>query len=122
MTVGAQNIRITPHFKYCSHFIEMKDGVKLAIDLFLPKKIEKEIPTVLFLTRYVRSFEPKDIIGFVGPIFGQIKRNEIVHYIKNGYASIYRQKNSNSNLYLSCANHFVWKKNFDWLHFLTILL
>jgi putative CocE/NonD family hydrolase len=88
MTVGAQNIRITPHFKYCSHFIEMKDGVKLAIDLFLPKKIKKEIPTVLFLTRYVRSFEPKDIIGFVGPIFGQIKRNEIVHYIKNGYAVI----------------------------------
>ena len=36
----------------------------------------------------MRSFEPKDIIGFVGPIFGQIKRNEIVHYIKNGYAVI----------------------------------
>jgi hypothetical protein len=88
MTAGAQNIRITPHFKYCSHFIEMKDGVKLAIDLFLPKKIKKEIPTVLFLTRYVRSFEPKDFIEFVGPIFGQIKRNEIVHYIKNGYAVI----------------------------------
>lgn len=83
-----QKLRKTAHFFYSSHFIEMNDGVKLAIDLFLPKKIKAKIPTVLFLTRYVRSFEPKKIIDFVGPIFGQIKKKEIVHYIKNGYAVV----------------------------------
>lgn len=88
MTAGGQNIRTTPHFIFTSHFIEMNDGVKLAVDLFLPKKIKKNLPTVLFLTRYVRSFEPKEIIEFVGPIFGQIKKKEIVHHVKNGYAVV----------------------------------
>ncbi len=40
-----------------SHYLTMRDGVKIAIDLFLPKKmpLTEKIPTVLIQTRYWRA-------------------------------------------------------------------
>ncbi|MBX7225542.1 MAG: CocE/NonD family hydrolase [Chitinophagales bacterium] len=82
------SIRVTKNYLYHSEFIEMRDGVRLASDIFLPKNMRAPVPAILFLTRYVRTFEPKRILGFVGPIFGQVKKKEVAHYTKNGYAVV----------------------------------
>jgi predicted acyl esterase len=46
-------------FDYQSFYHTTKDGVKLAVDLFLPKKRKagEKFPTILYLTRYVRTLE-----------------------------------------------------------------
>src|ERR1700722_18989291 len=48
-------------FTYHSYYISMRDSILLAIDVFLPKKLEpgKKIPAILYLDRYVRSVEAK---------------------------------------------------------------
>ena len=44
---------------YSSRYLTMRDGVKIAIDLYLPKGLEQteKIPTILRQTRYYRSME-----------------------------------------------------------------
>ena len=86
MDNASTSVRVTRNYLYHSEFIGMRDGVKLAVDIFLPKKMQAPVPTILFQTRYVRTFEPKRILGFVGPIFGQVKKKEVAHYTQKGYA------------------------------------
>jgi len=42
-------------------YLLMRDGVKIAIDLYLPQGLSQgeKIPTILHLTRYVRAFETR---------------------------------------------------------------
>ncbi|MHA1300582.1 MAG: CocE/NonD family hydrolase [Candidatus Helarchaeota archaeon] len=44
-----------------SHYISMRDGVKIAFELYIPKKLpsNKKIPTVLVQTRYWRAYRYK---------------------------------------------------------------
>jgi len=48
-------------FRYYSDYVMMPDSVKLAVDLFLPKKAKdkEKFPTIIYLTRYVRSLQAK---------------------------------------------------------------
>src|SRR5687768_8939008 len=48
-------------FKYYSDYVTMPDSVKLAVDVFLPKKAKdkEKFPTIIYLTRYVRSLQAK---------------------------------------------------------------
>lgn len=78
-------------FDYYSRYLPMKDSVLLAADIFLPKylPIDKKLPTLLYLTRYVRSFEPVGALKFTPyPLFGQVKKEEIAYFTKHGYACI----------------------------------
>jgi putative CocE/NonD family hydrolase len=78
-------------FDYHSEYLEMRDGIKLAADIFLPKKLEKgkKIPTILYLTRYVRSFETKFPFSLLSEtIFGQITKKEIDFFTSYGYAVV----------------------------------
>jgi putative CocE/NonD family hydrolase len=78
-------------FDYHSEYLEMRDGIKLAADICLPKKLEKnkKIPTVLFLTRYVRSFETKFPFSLLAKtLFGQITKKEIDFFTSYGYAVV----------------------------------
>jgi putative CocE/NonD family hydrolase len=78
-------------FDYHSEYLEMRDGIKLAADICLPKKLEKnkKIPTVLFLTRYVRSFETKFPFSLLSKtLFGQITKKEIDFFTSYGYAVV----------------------------------
>lgn len=78
-------------FDYNSEYLEMRDGIKLAADICLPKKLEKDkkIPTVLFLTRYVRSFETKFPFSLLAKtLFGQITKKEIDFFTSYGYAVV----------------------------------
>ncbi len=76
-------------FAYHSEYLEMRDGTKLAADIFLPKRLEKDkkIPTILYLTRYVRSFETKFPFSLLSKtLFGQITKKEIDFFTSYGYA------------------------------------
>jgi putative CocE/NonD family hydrolase len=76
-------------FDYQSFYHTTKDGVKLAVDLFLPKKRKagEKFPTILYLTRYVRTLEGKALIKLLrNPILGQIGDKEIKFFTSHGYA------------------------------------
>jgi len=74
--------------KVTSQYIEMRDGVKIAVDIYLPEGLEadKKIPTILMQTRYVRAMEFK-------PPFNKILKGRyddtIEYFIKHGYAWVY---------------------------------
>lgn len=78
-------------FDYYSRYIPMRDSVLLATDIFLPKYIptDKKLPTILYLTRYVRSFEPIGALKLTPyPLFGQVKKEEISFFTKHGYVCV----------------------------------
>ena len=78
-------------FEYQSEYLEMRDGIKLAADICLPKRLEKDkkIPTILYLTRYVRSFETKFPFSLLTKtLFGQITKKEIEFFTSYGYAVV----------------------------------
>lgn len=78
-------------YEYRSFYHTTPDSVKLAVDLFLPKKrkADEKIPTVLYLTRYVRSLEGKGFIKWLKhPVLGQIGENEIKFFVSHGYACV----------------------------------
>ena len=78
-------------FDYHSEYLKMRDGIKLAADICLPKKLEKDkkIPTILYLTRYVRSFETKFPFSLLSKtLFGQITKKEIEFFTSYGYAVV----------------------------------
>lgn len=78
-------------YRYRSFYHTTADGVKLAVDLFLPKKRkpDEKIPAVLYLTRYVRSLEGKGFIKWLKhPILGQISEDEIKFFVSHGYACL----------------------------------
>jgi len=75
-----------------SYYITMRDSVKIALDVYLPKNLEKnqKLPSILFQTRYWRS------IGYRWPAsmffneldFNGAGKNYIKKFIANGYAFI----------------------------------
>ena len=76
-------------FKYQSQYIAMSDGVKLALDVFLPKKLEtgKKIPVITYFVRYVRTLKLKAPFHLLSdPHFGSVSRKEVAYFTKHGYA------------------------------------
>ena len=72
-----------------SHYLLMRDSVQLAANLYLPKGLEpnKGIPTILYLTRYIRALEAADVIGWFNPYFyGTVEKEEIKFFTNKGYA------------------------------------
>ena len=76
-------------FDYQSQYVPMADGVKLAVDVFLPKKMEegKKVPTVVYFVRYVRTFQLKAFWrGIKDPAFGSVAEDEVKFFNSHGYA------------------------------------
>jgi putative CocE/NonD family hydrolase len=95
-SLSAQNINTKPkkkkHFTYSSFYYTTKsDSTKLAVDLFLPAKIKpgEKIPTIFYLTRYIRTIRLRKFFRMFGdPYFGQVKKKEVEFFTKNGYAVV----------------------------------
>lgn len=103
--VEGQNIQIN------SFYITMRDGVQIAADVYLPKKLKnvEQLPTILFQTRYWRS------IGFKWPAsmfynqldFNGAGKEYIKTFIANGYAFV------SIDVRGSGASTGVWKHPFS---------
>ncbi len=76
---------------YHSYYIPMRDSVLLAADVFLPNKVKKgePIPTILYLTRYVRSIRPVFPISiFKRAFLTVVSEDEVRFFNAHGYACI----------------------------------
>lgn len=73
-----------------SRYIEMPDGVNLAVNIYLPEKRGKneKIPTVLYLTRYCRSLEPKSILKHIKHVTTTASLYEINLLVSHGYGVV----------------------------------
>lgn len=82
--------KVCSKFDYTSHYIPMKDDVKLAVDVYLPQGVaesKKKVPTIVYFVRYVRTMEAKGIFKlFAQPFFGHVKGKEIDFFTQHGYA------------------------------------
>jgi uncharacterized protein len=78
-------------FDYSSKYISMPDGIRLATDLYLPKKLSKDtkVPTIVYFVRYGRSLELKGFVKFLSkPFFGHVKKAEVEFFTSHGYACL----------------------------------
>lgn len=78
-------------FKYHSLYLTMRDSTLIATDVYLPKKLEagKQIPTILYLTRYLRSLRIKFPLNlFKNPILVVVPEKEIEFFTSHGYACV----------------------------------
>ena len=77
-------------FDYSSLYLTMRDSVQLAMDVFLPKKIkEQKVPTIIYLTRYVRSLRAKIPFKWLKhPVLAVVPEEEIKFFTSYGYACI----------------------------------
>ncbi len=78
-------------FKHESFYVPMRDSIRLAVDVFMPKKRAKgeKVPTVMYLTRYVRSLKAKFPFNLLkDPVLGQISEEEIKFLTSYGYACV----------------------------------
>ncbi len=84
----------TANYKGYSHYSEyvtMPDSVRLAADVFLPKKRgeSEDFPTIIYFVRYVRSVQLKAGFRFLGdPKLGHVPQKEIDFFTSKGYACI----------------------------------
>jgi predicted acyl esterase len=90
-TLGDSHYNPKPQYKaafdYSSMYVPMSDGVKLAVDVFLPKKLEdgKKVPTVVYFVRYVRTFQLKAFWrGLKDPAFGSVSEEEVKFFNSHG--------------------------------------
>ena len=72
-----------------SCYVEMRDGIKIAVDIYLPKGLEAKtkLPAILHQTRYFRR-QKYNFISKILRFNKNIKRKVIDRFVKNGYAYI----------------------------------
>jgi len=78
-------------FRYYSQYVTMRDSVKLAVDVFLPKRAKDsaKFPAILYQTRYVRSLQAKVPFRWLkSPVLAQIPDEEIEFFTSHGYACV----------------------------------
>ena len=79
-----------PDIERSSHYLEMRDGVRIAIDVHLPAdRGEVTLPAVVRQTRYFRGLEPTWLgrmlgDGRIDPVNGRMRR----YFVTRGYAWI----------------------------------
>ena len=72
-----------------SRYLEMRDGVRIAIDLYLPESLKpgQKLPTILGQTRYYRRavFRPllRPLMKLLNPFDKMVRR-----YLSHGYAFV----------------------------------
>lgn len=76
-------------FSYSSLYLTMRDSVKIATDVFLPKGLKdgEKVPTILYITRYVRSLKAKWPISWLkNPVLVIVAEDEVKYFTSRGYA------------------------------------
>jgi uncharacterized protein len=119
--LSAQNINAKPkskkNFTYSSFYYKTKsDSTKLAVDLFLPKNVKKgeKVPTILYVTRYVRTVRLRKFFRLFGdPFFGQVKKEEVDYFTKNGYAIVIMDARGSGASYGNRMMDFTPQEMFD---------
>ncbi len=76
-----------PAMQRTSHYIQMRDGVKLAVDVHLPTGAPAKLPTLIRQTRYFRALEPTRLAKWLGesrvdPVNGRMRS----YFVARGYA------------------------------------
>ena len=84
----ADNI-IHDEVKLSACYITMRDGVKIAADIYLPKNLDSntKLPAILHQTRYFRRQKYK-LISKILRFKRNAKRKVIDRFVKNGYAYV----------------------------------
>ena len=76
--------------QFSSHYLVMRDGTKIAIDVWIPQNLSKPIPTILRQTRYFRSIKlrfPFSIFTLGRPIdHSGLYAKRRKQFLKSGYA------------------------------------
>ena len=78
-------------FTYSSYYVQMRDSILLAVDVYLPKGLEpgKKIPAILYLDRYVRSLQAKWPFNmFMDPVLASVGEGEVKYFTSYGYAVV----------------------------------
>lgn len=79
-----------PDFRLKSLYLDRPDGVKLALDVFLPPKdsVRGPLPTILYQTRYIRRLQPYAPLAPLAGVRTTVYIEEIKHLVANGYAVV----------------------------------
>lgn len=79
-------------YSYQSQYVAMPDGIRLATDIFLPKKRAEgeQFPTIIYFVRYARSLQLiKPIRSKGNPLAGaHVPNEEIEFFTSHGYACV----------------------------------
>ena len=78
-------------FTYHSYYVPMRDSILLAVDVYLPKKLEanKKIPAIVYLDRYTRSLQAKWPFSMLAdPILTSVSKEEVGYFTSYGYAMV----------------------------------
>ncbi|MCP4178007.1 MAG: CocE/NonD family hydrolase [bacterium] len=74
-----------------SYYVEMPDGIKIAVDLYLPKNLKKEdkLPAIFHQTRYFRRYKIRwPFSMFLSKPKKSSVYQIIYRFVKNGYAYV----------------------------------
>ena len=79
------------HFTYSSFYLTMRDGNKIAVEVYMPKGLKEgeKIPTIMHQTRYWRSFQLRwpykwlTKINMVEPLY-----TFMMQFVRSGYAVV----------------------------------
>jgi putative CocE/NonD family hydrolase len=78
-------------YNYRSYYVPMRDSILLAVDVFLPKNLEKgkRVPVILAQNRYVRSLRAKFPFNLLKhPILTVVSEKEVRYFTSYGYAYV----------------------------------
>lgn len=79
-------------YSYESQYLTMPDSIRLATDIFLPKKrtSNEQFPTIIYFVRYVRSIQLRKLFHNKNkPLTGtHVKHKEIDFFTSHGYACV----------------------------------
>lgn len=78
----------TPLPRPRSVYVETRDGVRLAVDVYLPAAVAEgeTVPAILIQTRYFRRCVYKPWAGALGPLLG--REGEVAPFVAGGYAVV----------------------------------
>lgn len=72
-----------------SYYVPMRDGVHLAVDVYLPKgKTKEKYPTLLYQTRYWRGIELIFPFSLFKKMVPSTSNFDVIKFIKHGYALV----------------------------------
>ena len=77
-------------FKIDSKYLTMRDGTKIAVDIYMPKAALKgeKLPVIFHQTRYWRRIELKKPIKWIAGRFADIYGQVYLNFIRNGYVVV----------------------------------
>jgi putative CocE/NonD family hydrolase len=77
----------SPSYEYSSRYLTMRDGVRIAVDLYLPRTMAPgvKLPTVLLQTRYFRAHR---VAWPASAFWPGLLEPRIARFVKNGYAFV----------------------------------